>query len=59
MQKINAETLKALAAASGWKIPEVRLDELVFIYNGIVVDTEPVQQLDLGSTPPAPIFEAE
>ena len=53
------QSLKELAQASGWTIPESRTQEIATIYKGIADDTELLRQLDLGDSVPAITFEAE
>ena len=53
------EMLKKLAEASGWTIPEERLQEIAAIYKGTMDDTEPLRKIDLGTSVPTNIFTAE
>ncbi len=47
------ELVRKLAEASGWAIPENRLEEIAPIYKGTMEDTRPVRELELGSSLPA------
>jgi hypothetical protein len=53
------EELKKLAEASGWTIPEERLQEIAAIYKGTMDDTAPLREMDPGTAVPTNIFTAE
>ena len=53
------EMVKQLAEASGWKIPEARMSEILFIYKATADDTQPVRETDVSDVVPANIYHAE
>jgi len=55
----NNETVRRLAEASGWTIPDARLQEITGIFRPIFDDTRQLRQMDVGTAVPANVFEAE
>lgn len=55
----DREMLERLAEASGWKIPEARMQEIAGIYRGIYDDTRLLRAADISNAVPAIVFEAE
>jgi hypothetical protein len=53
------ETVRKLAEATGWTIPEGRVQELAMIYNATMDDTRAVLEADISQFSPATVFEAE
>lgn len=53
------DMLEKLAQASGWTIPESRMQEIAGIYKPIWEDTRTLRQIDLGNAVPVMVFEAE
>ena len=54
-----SEMLKKLAEASGWTIPDERIQEMAGLYKGTADDTRPVRELELGTIGPAIIYKAD
>ena len=55
----NDEMLRKLAEASGWTIPDARMQEMSGIYRGIFDDTRLLRAADVNHAVPAMSFEAE
>jgi len=55
----NNETLRRLAEASGWNIPDARMQEMLGIFRPIFDDTRVLRGVDLRDAVPANVFEAE
>jgi hypothetical protein len=55
----NYDLVRKLAEASGWQIPEDRLQEISALYKSTADDTRPIREVDVTSALPANVFEAE
>ena len=55
----NKELILKLAEASGWAIPDERLDPLLAEYKGIFTDSRALRQFEPAEVVPADIYEAE
>jgi hypothetical protein len=47
------ETIRKLAEASGWSIPEERFDEIAAMFEAAMADTQPVREIDLQGALPS------